>query len=155
MIPRRLVLYSRRHSSSSPAVSLYNSLSDTREPLKLREAGVVTWYTCGPTVYDVAHLGHARTYVTLDIVRRLLEDYLNFKVRFAMGMTDVDDKIINRARENGESPRDLAVRFERSFNHDMSDLGVRPPTAIGRVTEHIPGKNSRVFSHNRGINIFI
>jgi cysteinyl-tRNA synthetase len=128
----------RQLSSDAPDVAVFNSLRDELTPLRLREPGKVTWYTCGPTVYDVAHLGHARTYVSLDILRRIFTDFLHLDVDFAMGMTDVDDKIITRARERGENPRDLARHFEESFTRDMDDLGVRRPSSVGRVTEHIP-----------------
>ena len=128
----------RQLSSGAPEVTVFNSLRDELMPLHLRDPGKVTWYTCGPTVYDVAHLGHARTYVTLDILRRIFEDFLHLDVNFAMGMTDVDDKIITRARERGENPRELARRFEESFTRDMDDLGVQRPSSVGRVTEHIP-----------------
>lgn len=58
------------------------------------------WYTCGPTVYDVAHLGHARAYLTFDILRRVMEDYFHYPVIYQMNITDIDDKIIKRARVN-------------------------------------------------------
>lgn len=82
---------------------LYNSLLDEKVPF-YPSAGPhsrqVTWYTCGPTVYDSSHMGHARTYVTFDIARRVLEDYFGYNVSFVMNVTDVDDKIIMRARRN-------------------------------------------------------
>jgi hypothetical protein len=82
---------------------LYNSLADAKVPFV--PAGgpgsrQVTWYGCGPTVYDSAHLGHARNYVTFDILRRVMEDYFGYNVLFVMNVTDVDDKIILRARRN-------------------------------------------------------
>ena len=60
----------------------------------------VTWYTCGPTVYDVCHMGHARAYLTFDILRRILEDYFRYDVKLVVNVTDIDDKIIKRARCN-------------------------------------------------------
>ncbi len=60
----------------------------------------VTWYNCGPTVYDASHMGHARTYLTFDILRRVLTDYFGYDVFYVMNITDVDDKIIRRARQN-------------------------------------------------------
>lgn len=82
---------------------LYNSLADAKVPF-VPAAGPgsrqVTWYGCGPTVYDSAHLGHARNYVTFDILRRVMEDYFGYDVLFVMNVTDVDDKIILRARRN-------------------------------------------------------
>lgn len=83
--------------------TLYNSLLDEKVPF-IPAAGAeskqITWYTCGPTVYDSAHMGHARNYVTFDIVRRVLEDYFGYNCLFVMNVTDVDDKIILRARRN-------------------------------------------------------
>lgn len=84
-------------------LTLYNSLVDEKVPF-IPAAGLhskeISWYTCGPTVYDVAHMGHARNYVTFDIVRRVLEDYFGYQCLFVMNVTDVDDKIILRARRN-------------------------------------------------------
>jgi cysteinyl-tRNA synthetase len=82
---------------------LYNSLLDKKVPFVPRagpDSKSVVWYCCGPTVYDVAHIGHARNYVTFDIIRRVLEDYFGYNVTYIMNVTDVDDKIILRARRN-------------------------------------------------------
>lgn len=87
--------------SPLPPPVVYNSLTNTLTPLlpdNLPATGL-TWYNCGPTVYDSAHLGHARTYVTLDILRRVVTKYFGTPVFAAMGMTDVDDKILARAGE--------------------------------------------------------
>ena len=78
-----------------PPLKIYNSLTRSKTPFiplkwKFRE---VSWYVCGPTVYDDSHLGHARNYVTTDILRRILRDYFKFKVNFVMNITDVDDKV--------------------------------------------------------------
>lgn len=78
-----------------PPIKIWNSLTRTKTPFvpldwKNRR---VTWYACGPTVYDDAHLGHARNYVSTDILRRILRDYFKFNVQFVMNMTDVDDKV--------------------------------------------------------------
>jgi cysteinyl-tRNA synthetase len=87
----------------APALVLYNSLKDEKVPF-VPAAGSqsknISWYTCGPTVYDVSHMGHARNFVTFDIVRRVLEDYFGYDCLFVMNVTDVDDKIITRARRN-------------------------------------------------------
>lgn len=82
---------------------LYNSLVDDKVPF-VPAAGAgskqISWYACGPTVYDSAHMGHARNYVTFDVIRRVLEDYFGYNVHYVMNVTDVDDKIILRARRN-------------------------------------------------------
>lgn len=82
---------------------LYNSLVDEKTefiPRGGRGSKAINWYTCGPTVYDSAHVGHARNYLTFDIVRRVLEDYFGYNCLFIMNVTDVDDKIVLRARRN-------------------------------------------------------
>ena len=85
----------------SAGLWLQNSLGSRREEFVPVSGGRhVTWYTCGPTVYDSAHMGHSRNYVTFDILRRVLEDWFGYDVLFVMNVTDVDDKIILRARRN-------------------------------------------------------
>lgn len=83
-------------SSVLPSLHVYNSLTRTKVPfIPIDPAGKkVTWYACGPTVYDDAHLGHARNYVSTDILRRILSNYFKFDVQFVMNMTDVDDKVL-------------------------------------------------------------
>ena len=98
----------------------------------------LTWYICGPTVYDVGHIGHARTYVCFDMINRILTDYFHEPLIVAMGVTDIDDKIIKRANELGVHWLLLARHFEASFLHDLERLGVRIPAVSLRVTEHIP-----------------
>jgi len=92
---------------------------------------------CGPTVYDSAHLGHARTYVCFDILSRILSEVFGCRLTLAMNITDIDDKIIARATENGEDWEALARRFEEEFFADMASLQVRQPTVVTRVSEHI------------------
>lgn len=78
-----------------------NSLTETLEPFVPRSGSkAVKWYTCGPTVYDVSHMGHARAYLTFDILRRIMEDYFGYSIEYQMNITDIDDKIIKRARVN-------------------------------------------------------
>lgn len=78
-----------------PPLKIYNSLTRSKTPFipKDPEGRRVTWYACGPTVYDDAHLGHARNYVTTDIIRRIMTDFFRFDVTFVMNITDVDDKV--------------------------------------------------------------
>ncbi len=83
-----------------PKLRLYNSLTRRKEVFVPQRGKAVTWYNCGPTVYDASHMGHARTYLTFDILRRVLRDYFGYRVKYVMNITDVDDKIIRRARQN-------------------------------------------------------
>uniref|UniRef100_A0A8C9F3A0 cysteine--tRNA ligase n=1 Tax=Pavo cristatus TaxID=9049 RepID=A0A8C9F3A0_PAVCR len=119
-------------------VVAYNSRSRSKEPLVLAKDGVATWYSCGPTVYDHAHLGHACSYVRFDIIRRILTHFFETEVIMVMGITDVDDKIIKRASEMNISPVALARMYEEDFKQDMASLKVLPPTVYMRVTENIP-----------------
>lgn len=89
--------------SDASSLFLYNSLTNEKVPFAPNQgpnSKSISWYTCGPTVYDSAHLGHARNYVSFDVVRRVLEDYFGYNCLFVMNVTDVDDKIIKRARQN-------------------------------------------------------
>jgi cysteinyl-tRNA synthetase len=83
-----------------PQLKVHNSITDDLEAFQPRVGRTVTWYTCGPTVYDACHMGHARAYLTFDILRRIMEDYLHFDLLYQLNITDVDDKIILRARQN-------------------------------------------------------
>ncbi|NWX50511.1 SYCM protein, partial [Steatornis caripensis] len=116
----------------------YNSRSRSKEPLVLATEGVATWYSCGPTVYDRAHLGHACSYVRFDIIRRIMTRFFGIEVIMVMGITDIDDKIIKRANEMSISPVALARIYEEDFKQDMAALKVLPPTVYMRVTDNIP-----------------
>ncbi|XP_043333428.1 probable cysteine--tRNA ligase, mitochondrial isoform X1 [Cervus canadensis] len=119
-------------------VKVYNSLTRRKDPLIVSRADAASWYSCGPTVYDHAHLGHACSYVRFDIIRRILTRVFGCNVIMVMGITDVDDKIIRRANEMSVSPASLARLYEEDFKQDMAALKVLPPTAYLRVTEHVP-----------------
>uniref|UniRef100_A0A1A9W3Q7 Cysteine--tRNA ligase, cytoplasmic n=1 Tax=Glossina brevipalpis TaxID=37001 RepID=A0A1A9W3Q7_9MUSC len=83
-----------------PRLRLYNSLTRQKELFIPLDGNNVTWYSCGPTVYDASHMGHARSYISFDILRRVLSEYFGFNVHYVMNITDIDDKIIKRARQN-------------------------------------------------------
>ncbi|QLL31271.1 hypothetical protein HG536_0B01330 [Torulaspora globosa] len=102
-----------------PCLKLYNSLTREKEVFVPKSGGkLVTWYSCGPTVYDASHMGHARNYVSIDINRRILSDYFGYNVKFVQNVTDIDDKIIVRARQNY-----LFDKFvSRSEEHNMGDV---------------------------------
>ncbi|XP_022432469.1 probable cysteine--tRNA ligase, mitochondrial isoform X6 [Delphinapterus leucas] len=119
-------------------VTVYNSLTRRKDPLIVSGADTASWYSCGPTVYDHAHLGHACSYVRFDIIRRILTRVFGCNIIMVMGITDVDDKIIKRANEMNVSPASLASLYEEDFKQDMAALKVLPPTVYLRVTENIP-----------------
>src|ERR1700759_2242390 len=99
--------------------------------------GKVGMYVCGPTTYAPAHIGHAYSAIAFDTVRRCLE-FLGWEVKYVRNVTDIDDKIINRARETGEDPFEMSARFTATYNTDMARFGVRAPTVEPKVTGHIP-----------------
>ena len=95
-------------------IRIYNSQTKKCEDLIVEDGSrPISWYNCGPTVYDDAHLGHARTYVSMDMIRRVMTDYFQIDVDYVMGVTDIDDKIVNRAKENILTPSWLICRVER------------------------------------------
>ncbi|ANF23299.1 cysteine--tRNA ligase [Thermococcus piezophilus] len=118
------------------AIRVYNTLTKQKEEFRPLREGEVRMYVCGPTVYDYTHLGHARTYIAFDVIRRYLE-HRGYTVLMVMNFTDIDDKIIRRANETGEDPKELAEKFLRYFLEDMKALNVKPADIYPRVTEHI------------------
>lgn len=117
-------------------LKVFNTLTGTKEEFAPLAPGKVLMYTCGPTVYDAAHLGHARASINMDVIQRYLR-YLGYEVTFVRNITDVDDKIIKRARERGLRPDQIAREFTYSFWRDMHDLNVSIPDAEPRATEFI------------------
>jgi cysteinyl-tRNA synthetase len=119
-------------------LQIHNSLTRRKEPFEPMEPGRVRMYVCGMTVYDYCHLGHARVLVVFDVVYRYLRA-LGFEVTYVRNITDIDDKIIRRAAENGEDIRTLTDRFIAAMHEDAAALGVLAPTVEPRATEHIEG----------------
>ena len=119
-------------------MQIFNSLTGRKEELRTHQPGVVRMYVCGDTVYDFCHIGHARSKVAFDIVRRYLE-YRGQRVVFVRNITDIDDKIIKRAAENGESIQSLTDRFTRAMHEDYDRLNILRPTHEPKATAHIPG----------------
>jgi cysteinyl-tRNA synthetase len=116
---------------------LFDTLSKSKVELQPRTPGQLGIYVCGPTVYDLSHIGHARCYVAFDIIVRHLRQS-GLQVTFVRNLTDIDDKIIKRAAERSEDPRALSARMSDEFHADMATLGNLPPDVEPRVTEHIP-----------------
>jgi len=119
-------------------MQIFNSLGGCKQELRTHEPGVVRMYVCGDTVYDFCHIGHARSKVAFDIVRRYLE-YRGYRVVFVRNITDIDDKIIKRAAENGETIQALTQRFIQAMHEDYDRLGILRPTHEPKATEYIPG----------------
>ena len=120
------------------AIKFYNSLSNHKEDFVPIHEGEVGMYVFGMTVYDNCHLGHARAMMAFDILARYLR-YQNYKVNFIRNITDIDDKIIDRANENNETIDALTDRTIASMHEDFSKLGLEPPTNEPRATDHIEG----------------
>lgn len=122
---------------SQLSLRLFDSLSASVQPLIPRTPGEVSVYCCGPTVYDVAHVGHARAALAPDIlVRHLRADGMT--VKYVRNITDVDDKILNRSKERGEEPLSLSQRMAVLYQEDISALGCVVPDVEPKVSDHIP-----------------
>ena len=117
-------------------MQIYNSMTRKKEEFRPIQEGKVGIYACGPTVYDYFHIGNARPFITFDVLRRQLERE-GYEVTFIQNFTDIDDKMIRRAREEGITVRELGDRFIREYYVDAAALGVRPATVHPRATEHI------------------
>ncbi len=117
-------------------LKVHNTLTGRKDDFVPRDAGRVAMYVCGPTVYNYIHVGNARCYLTFDMVRRYLA-FRGYDVLYAQNFTDVDDKIINAAAEQGIDPTVLTATFIEAFLEDMAALGVAPPDIAPLATEHI------------------
>ncbi|MBC97183.1 MAG: cysteine--tRNA ligase [Halobacteriovoraceae bacterium] len=118
------------------ALTLYNTLSKTKEKFESIEQGHVKMYVCGPTVYDYLHIGNFRGAIFFNLVRNWLEES-GHKVTYVYNYTDVDDKIIERANERGIEPGELTAEFIKAFEEDYARLKLRPQSKNPRVTEHM------------------
>ena len=117
-------------------MQIFNSLTRKKEEFKPIHEGKVGIYACGPTVYNYFHIGNARPFITFDVLRRQLERE-GYQVTFVQNFTDIDDKMIRRANEEGITVKDLADRFIAEYYTDAGALGIRPATVHPKATEHI------------------
>ncbi len=118
-------------------LELFNTLTGNIEPLFASDGKSLRFYCCGPTVYDYGHIGNFRTFLHVDVLRRVIKLH-GVGVHHVMNITDVDDKIIRNAALVGKSIGEFSAKFERAFFEDMDALGVERPEAISRATENIP-----------------
>ena len=117
-------------------LKLYNTLSRKKESFRPRKDKKVNLFVCGPTVYDLSHLGHARTYIVFDVIVKYLREK-GYDVFYLQNITDIDDKIINRAKERKISPRKLAGDFKKEYLKDMKSLKIDAVSKYARATKHI------------------
>ena len=118
-------------------IKIFNNLTRMKEIFQPITPGEVKFYSCGPTTYDLVHVGNARAFVVGDLIYRIFEQ-LGYKVSFVRNFTDVDDKIINRARELQIGALEHSARFVEECKQDMNSLGMRTPTFTPKVSESIP-----------------
>jgi cysteinyl-tRNA synthetase len=119
------------------ALRIYNTMTGRKEDFVPLRGNKVRMYVCGVTVYDLSHIGHARSALVFDTIYRYLR-YRGYEVTYVRNYTDIDDKIIKRANEEGVDYRAIAERYIREFDLDMASLGLEKPTVEPRATDHIP-----------------
>ncbi|MFB6291288.1 MAG: cysteine--tRNA ligase [Candidatus Bipolaricaulia bacterium] len=123
-------------------MQLHNTLTGNREKFEPQEEGKVRFYSCGPTVYDYFHIGNARPFIVFEGLRRYLE-FKGYEVEFTQNVTDLDDKIIDRAEEESVDPEELAEKYAKAYFEDLDKLGVREADYEPRVTEYV----DRIIDH--------
>lgn len=126
-------------------MQIYNTQTHRKQELEPIEPGKIRMYVCGPTVYDQIHIGNARTFLSFDVIRRYLI-YKGYEVTFAQNLTDVDDKIINRANEQGRTAADVAEEFSNAFIEQMHRFGILDPDIRPRATHEIKAMQEMIES---------
>src|SRR3989344_2289686 len=129
-------LFRQEKRRDAMPLRIYNSLTRQKEEFKPLNGKEVRMYVCGPTVYDLSHIGHARSAVTFDILYRYLK-YKGYHVNYTRNYTDIDDKIINRANKDGVAWNEISERYIKAFDEDMAALGVKLPDFRPKATETI------------------
>ena len=117
-------------------MDIYSTLTRSKENFETMNKNRVNFFVCGPTVYDDAHIGHGRTYISFDTIKRYLE-YSGYAVFYIQNITDIDDKIINRSKESGIPAHDIARKFEKRYIEDMAKLNVTGVNLFARATDHL------------------
>jgi len=117
-------------------VQIYNSLTKQKEEFVPRKGKEVKMFVCGPTVYDYSHIGHARTYISFDVIARYLK-HKGYKVKYLQNITDIEDKIIDRAQQENKDPLALAKEFEKAYYQDVKSLGISSVTKYAPATKYI------------------
>lgn len=117
-------------------IFIHNTLTKRKDPLGIKKGGKVRLFVCGPTVYDLPHIGHAKTYIFFDAFAKYLSRE-KYEVEYLQNITDIDDKIIQRAKERAATPAALAREFETAYKQDMKLLGITSVTTYARATRHI------------------
>ncbi|KAI9550338.1 putative cysteinyl-tR synthetase [Daphnia sinensis] len=139
---KRIKTCGRKFSSvpmnSVSGLNVFDSYSKKKTPLLTKQPNILTWYICGPTVYDFAHIGHAWCYVNFDIMRRVMEQYFNLNVIQVMNITDIDDKIIQKAIDEKLDFKEVSNKYEMAFLKDLDSLSVQKPTVLTKVSDFIP-----------------
>jgi cysteinyl-tRNA synthetase len=125
-------------SNALPKLRVYNTFTGQKDEFIPVDPNEILWYTCGPTVYDHSHMGHARTYMSFDIIRRIMSEFFGYNIKMVMNITDLDDKIIIKANETNKPFDEISRHFETEFLDDMRRLNVALPDVITRVTEYVP-----------------
>ena len=135
-------------------MQIYNSMTRKKEPFVPLHEGKVGIYACGPTVYNFFHIGNARPFIVFDVLRRYLE-YRGYEVTFVQNFTDIDDKMIRRANEEGVTVAEIAERYIAEYFTDAKALGIRPATVHPRATEHIRRSSRSSAAHRQGTGLRI
>ena len=117
-------------------MKIFNSLTAKKEIFKPKNENEITIYVCGLTPYDDVHIGHARTFINFDVIVKFFK-FLGFKVRYIRNITDVDDKIINRAKEKGIPALEYSEKYIKEMHDDFSSLGIESPDVEPKVSDHI------------------
>ena len=117
-------------------MEIYSTLTRSKETFETMNDNRINLFVCGPTVYDDAHIGHGRTYISFDTIKRYWE-YKGYTVFYIQNITDVDDKIIKRSKETGIPAGDIARKFEKRYIEDMNKLNVTGVNLFARATDHM------------------